>query len=477
MNCRTRQDDWVPVCNLGELDPGTMRPIDIDGLPPIALFNVAGTVHATSNICTHNVAMLTDGTFCDHVVECPLHGGSFDVTTGEAISYPCEVALQTFDVQVKNGTVLVAKVAADAGSAAARDTRSEPDGTAAATTGAGEPCVVRMADSELSYTNAPGDTLLRAALRSGIGFPYECNSGGCGSCMYELASGEVIDRMPDAAGLSARARAAGKRLACQSVPQSDCVIRIRRLEEYVPPIVPRRQRLELERVTRLTRDMSEFRFRGEGPAEFLPGQYAMLGIEGTHEERAYSMSNTANREGIWEFIVKRVPEGRFSPRLFGIETTPAVRVTLDGPYGTAYLRPESPRPILCIAGGAGLSPMMSILRGASRTPGLAGRETHLFYGGRTPQDLCDAALLAADDALRGKIINVSAVSDSSSITDEGWSGERGFIHEVLEARLGKRFAEFEIYLSGPPAMVDAVQRMLVVGHRVPVSQIHFDRFC
>jgi toluene monooxygenase electron transfer component len=477
MNSRTRLDAWIPVCDLTDIEPGTMRPIDLDGLPPIALFNVEGTLHATSNICTHNIAILTDGTFCDRVVECPLHGGSFDVTTGEAVTYPCEIALEKFDVRMEGSTVLVASAPTLASLVQDDEIRSDITAPEANSEEAAETCTVWIADSGLDYTATPGDTLLRAALRNSLGFPYECNSGGCGGCMYELVSGHVEDRLPDATGLSARARASGKRLACQSVVKSDCVIRVRSHEDFIPRVIPRRQHLELEQVTHLTHDMSQFRFRGECPAEFLPGQYAMLCVDGSRDERAYSMSNVANDDGVWEFIIKHVPGGRFSPRLFDIENPPSLRMTLDGPYGLGYLRTDSSRPILCIAGGAGLSPMISIVRGALATRGFADREVQLFYGGRTPRDLCDAALIASDESLRGKVINVSAVSGPSSAEEDGWLGEQGLIHEVVEARLGSRLAEFEIYLSGPPGMVDAVQKMLIVGRRVPTSQIHFDRFC
>tara|TARA_R110000787_G_scaffold235621_10_gene342400 strand:- start:362 stop:673 length:312 start_codon:yes stop_codon:yes gene_type:complete len=88
----------VRLCRAEEVAAGEMLQIDVADAPPLAVFNVDGDYYATSNICTHNVAMLTDGYFEEETVECPLHGGCFNVKTGEATSFPCEKPLQTYAV-------------------------------------------------------------------------------------------------------------------------------------------------------------------------------------------------------------------------------------------------------------------------------------------------------------------------------------------------------------------------------------------
>ncbi|MBT9461543.1 MAG: non-heme iron oxygenase ferredoxin subunit [Rugosibacter sp.] len=97
----------VKICKLGDIAPGEMKPVDVAGLKPIVLFNLDGTHYATSNICTHNIAMMTDGYFEGEVVECPLHGGSFNVKTGEPLSFPCEIPLQTYPVSVEGDDVYI----------------------------------------------------------------------------------------------------------------------------------------------------------------------------------------------------------------------------------------------------------------------------------------------------------------------------------------------------------------------------------
>jgi toluene monooxygenase electron transfer component len=326
-----------------------------------------------------------------------------------------------------------------------------------------------------SFRCDPGQNLLRAALREGLGFPYECSSGGCGNCHFELLDGELTELWESAPGLSPPARAGGRRLACQSVVTGDCRIKVRLKPAFVSvkAALMRSARLVSRRV--LTPDMAEYGFECEGPADFLPGQYALLRLPGVTGDRAYSMSNLPNAQGRWDFIIKRTPNG-CGTTVLAEQLREGDRLELDGPYGLAYLRPQAPRDVVCIGGGSGLSPLKSILAGAVREPALASRRIFLFYGGRTPVDLCSDQLLAEDPALRGRVEVISAVSDGSGA--EGWTGERGYIHEVLLRWLdqGRSAQDYEYYFCGPPPMTDAVQRLLMLDRRVPAAQLHFDRF-
>lgn len=338
---------------------------------------------------------------------------------------------------------------------------------------------IRVSGSEEQVFRCDADdTVLSAALRSGNGYPYECNSGGCGSCQFELLEGELKELWPDAPGLSARARERGRRLACQCVPTSDCTIKVSLKDEAVPAIAPKRQRLSFVGARPLTHDMSEFSFRTPEAAEFLPGQFAMLGLPGVEGRRAYSMSNLANDDRLWNFVIKRVPGGQGTAMLFD-SLKPGDEVSLDGPYGNSYLRTGNGRDIVCVAGGSGLSPVLSILRGAVREPALSDRRLFLFYGGRGPQDICVSDIVSADPLLHERVVLHTAVSDNDAPGADGWMGKRGFVHELVTevlAELGEEIPAFDYYFCGPPPMTDAVQRMLLLEHKVPSKQLHFDRF-
>ena len=333
-----------------------------------------------------------------------------------------------------------------------------------------DPVVTNEADSS-RFASCGSDTLLRAALRAGLGMAYECNSGGCGSCKFELLDGQVEGLWDTAPGLSERDRRKNKHLACQSRALGNVRIKAAFSHEYTPQIRPQRQVATLIGHTDITHDIREFRFATQGRAEFLAGQYAMLDLPGVTGSRAYSMSNLGNAQNEWHFQIRRVPKGQGTACLFE-QLQPGDTIGLDGPYGIAHLRPDAPRDIVCIGGGSGLAPMVSIARGAAAA-GLLGRhKLHFFYGARTPRDVCgEAQLHALGDAAR--FINyIPVVSEPSA----DWHGQTGFVHQALSQVLASSLTHYEFYFAGPPPMTQALQEMLMVEHRVSFQQIHFDRF-
>ncbi|HZV65928.1 MAG TPA: 2Fe-2S iron-sulfur cluster binding domain-containing protein, partial [Telluria sp.] len=238
-----------------------------------------------------------------------------------------------------------------------------------------------LADGGQQFACAADDTILRAALRAGIGLSYECNVGSCGSCKLELVAGEVVSNWPDAPALGERDLARKRVLGCQSRPTGDCTIKARAAPHYASACLPQRLRATLLATRELTHDMREFRFALPAATPFLPGQYALLYLPGVDGPRAYSMSDIAQGQASWDFIIKRTPDGAATGALFD-NLQPGDSIAIDGPYGLAYLRTDSPRDIVCIAGGSGLAPLVSIARGVAATPALDGVRLQLFYGGR-----------------------------------------------------------------------------------------------
>lgn len=341
---------------------------------------------------------------------------------------------------------------------------------------------IRIADSDIDFHAETGDPLLRAALRSGIGMAYDCNSGGCGSCQIELVEGEIEDIWPEAPGIGARARKRGRLLACQCRPLSDCVVEARVEDRFRPVVLPQRRSVRLVGFRPITHDLAEFTFASEdGKADFQPGQYAMLAIPGVEGERAYSMANLANAEGQWSFVIKRMAGGAASNRLFD-EREALEGLELDGPYGTAYLREETPRDIILVAGGSGLSPILSIAAGIARSEKLAGKRVMVFYGGREAKDLCAARQLDRlfPDGHRFEVIEATSEGEEGA-WEAGASRVqyKGFIHEVLAAYLKENaldFGGFGYYFCGPPPMTNALLRMLQLEFNVPEDQLFFDSF-
>ncbi|NKX86871.1 2Fe-2S iron-sulfur cluster binding domain-containing protein [Nocardia coubleae] len=327
-----------------------------------------------------------------------------------------------------------------------------------------------------SFPCSQGDTLLRAALRAGVPAAYECNSGGCGTCKFVVEDGEVAVLQEEPAGLTARDRRKGKQLACQTVPLGDLTAQLLLNPQWPSGHArPRRFSGEVTAVRPLTHDLVEITIVTDRPADFLPGQFAMVGLDGVaggpaHTERAYSMSNLANPEGIWQFQVKRVPDGAVSGRVTGL--TRGAVVHLDGPYGNAHLQ-DTDRDIVCVAGGSGLAPMVSVARGLAVRPDASRRRLDFFYGGRACRDRCAQEFVAE---ISGALSQVRFVEVLSAADEDDWDGPRGYVHEALAAAGPAELADRDIYIAGPPPMTDAVVRMLVLEWRIPVEQIHYDRF-
>lgn len=330
-------------------------------------------------------------------------------------------------------------------------------------------------DGDRMFRCAPGDTLLAGALRAGIGMPYECNAGSCGSCKITVVEGSVDDLQPNAAGIKPRERERGKRLACQCKPIGECVISFKEDVAYVPSIRPSKKKATLIQTRDITHDIREFRFKTEEKAEFLPGQYALLSLSELGTVRSYSMSNLGNNEGIWDFQIRRVPNGRATAYLFS-EISLGTSISIDGPYGNAYLREDTTREIVCIAGGSGLAPMVSIARGASRSHALKDTRIQLFFGGREPKDMITHTCIPDLFEDEGRFSFIPVMSLGETEEAKAWEGERGFVHDCVGRRLKGNFSQAEFYLAGPPPMVDAVRRMLILDEGVAVERVHYDRF-
>ncbi|MFZ2648733.1 MAG: 2Fe-2S iron-sulfur cluster-binding protein [Burkholderiaceae bacterium] len=331
-----------------------------------------------------------------------------------------------------------------------------------------------LAGSNAEFACELGDSLLRAAQRAGLGFPYECNVGSCANCRFELVQGEVQMNWPQAPGWTERDRQRHRYLGCQARPRSDCVLKLRLDPRCVPVHRPRRISARLEARRAITHDIGEFRFRLEQPQRFEPGQYALAYLPGVVGARAYSMSNASGEAGLWEFQVRRVPGGQGSAALFDA-VAPGQSIELDGPYGMAYLRRAAPRDILCLAGGSGLAPMISIARCAMHEPALMQRRLFFLYGARTAADVCGEDMLRELPGWGQRLSYEAAVSHLADPPGAAWSGAVGWLHDVAQQRFSTQLQQMEIYFAGPPAMASAVQRMLHET-RVPAEQIHFDQF-
>lgn len=306
----------------------------------------------------------------------------------------------------------------------------------------------------------PGETLLDAALRQGVDFPNSCRVGGCASCKCRVTSGQVRELTESAYLLSAKEIAEGTVLACQSVPKTDVTIEVDNEVETTRGVVVRQ--------TKLTHDITRLEVLTEHAHAFRAGQFAQVGLEGLEGvTRSYSFACPPRRDGHVEFFIRHVPGGRFSG---AVQNTDLVgkAVSLRPAEGQFYLR-DGDGPLLFVAGGSGLAPVLSILEEASARG--VDRPVVLLFGARQRRDLYALERIhQVADRWPGSFTFVPVLSDAPD--GDSWDGARGMVTDLIPAVADART---QAYLCGPPAMVDAgVDRLTELG--VGPRSIFFDRF-
>ncbi|MCD2178695.1 2Fe-2S iron-sulfur cluster-binding protein [Rhizobium sp. C1] len=309
------------------------------------------------------------------------------------------------------------------------------------------------------------ETLLEAARRNGIALPYECGWGHCGSCKVTVVEGQTDLMFPAAPALTPRDQKLNRTVACQAIACSDLVIKLSPGEPQSPAIACRTQEAELVAVEELAPEIRRFTLRPEGGADFLPGQYAILHL-GDRLRRAYSMCNLPDGETL-QVISKRYPGGAGSNALAVLQ--PGDRLTLESPFGTCTLKPRPGRKIF-IAGGTGISPILSLVRQAARDSVDFAAPVDIVYCARRVADLAASDELAEAAAAIAGATYTPCVEEETSQPDHA----TGRALDVL-ASLAYDPAATEFYVAGPPVMVNAVKSHLKEAG-VAITRIHYDSF-
>lgn len=302
---------------------------------------------------------------------------------------------------------------------------------------------VTIESSGQQFTVPEGETILDAAIHQGIGLPYGCRSGNCGSCSVELVEGEVgyDEELPDEWPNDVSC------LACQAKPESDIVIRVD-LVDKAAEIEVKTLPCKVERKVQLAHDVMQLDLKlpDNQRLQFMAGQYLDF-ILPTGHKRAFSIANAPHDDDFIELHVRHVEGGKFTEYVFH-EMTEKTVLRIEAPLGTFVLREESERPILLVGGGTGFAPLKGMIEHAFYIG--IDRPITLYWGVRSERDLYMPELpqqWAQDHE------NFSAVSVLSE-PDEGWEGRSGFVHEAIIEDI-PNIADYDVYMAGPPVMVEA----------------------
>ena len=312
------------------------------------------------------------------------------------------------------------------------------------------------------------ETVLRGAFRQGLMLMHGCKEGQCAACKSFLLDGEVDLEKYSNFALNDYEKEEGWTLLCRAHAESDLVVELINYDEEVlrDGIALQTKQMRVETLEALTHDIHRLVLSGE-KLEYKPGQYVDIKIPGSDEVRSFSMANLPGHQ--LELMIKVYPDGKFSSLLADGEIREGQELEVTGPYGVFTLRKNSDRPLLFIGGGAGMAPILALLRSLAEQGST--RPAVYYYGARGPQDLFHQDELAE---LEQRLPNFRFVPALSECDEEEWSGEQGLITDVVE-RCEEELGEVDAYLCGPPPMVDAAIALLD-AKGVPESRVYHDKF-
>ena len=342
--------------------------------------------------------------------------------------------------------------------------------------------IIRMFPSGQEVECASGDTVLGALEKSGYALPNNCRAGACGECKIKVRTGQFDQGMVLDMALSQDDRKAGFGLMCMAKPISELLEIEWGTEDAQPKLYPPRENMFYVLTDRIdrTRRILEVRLRPIGDAmRYWPGQYVTLGdARNGIPERCYSIANPPQPDGEIVLHVSRIDDGTTS--LWVHEKLKiGDKVRLSGPYGTFIGDPAAKTPVLCLAAGSGLAPILSLATAALTRGGFRYPATILFSA-RSQEDVYELGLLKY---LEAKYRNFRFRATTTRDEDgEGDGDLHGRIPDILPD-LYPDLSDYSIYIAGSPEFVDscadAVRRLgakdgLIhtegfVGQNVPVD--------
>lgn len=315
----------------------------------------------------------------------------------------------------------------------------------------------------------PGESVLDAALRSGVTLKYGCRHGNCSSCKYLVTEGEVDFGNASPYSLSNAERDEGFALLCCATALDDLVIQDDRVfdQRQRPLITPGEFDGQVAGVDKLTPSLRRLRIRTEQPIAFYAGQFMEIAVPGAVDQwRSYSLASAPAAAQDLEFVIKVIDGGAFSGQVDALPVGTSLRVR--GPFGSGYLR-EGDRPVLLVATGSGISPILSILEYAAQYGDE--REFTFFYGART------AAELPCEDRM-GQLCGLLDLTYrpvlSKPSPECNWLGEPSRVTTEVQRRVVDG-APYDAYVCGKPEMCDAVIALLE-AKGTPEETIFSDKF-
>jgi CDP-4-dehydro-6-deoxyglucose reductase, E3 len=331
---------------------------------------------------------------------------------------------------------------------------------------------VTVQPSGRSFTVQPEQAILAAGMAQGVGLPYGCKDGACGSCKCKKLEGTVVHGVHQSKALSPEEEANGYILTCCGVPQSDLVLESRQVAS-ADAFAIKKMPVRVSLLEKKSPDVMlvKIQLPATDVMQYHAGQYVEFLLR-DGSRRAYSMANAPHTlvEGApaVELHIRHMPGGKMTDHVFGAMKEKEI-LRIEGPFGGFYLR-ESDKPIVMLASGTGFAPIKALIEHL-QFKGIT-RPTTLYWGGRRPQDLYMHDWLLAKLTEMPHLRYVPVVSDA--LPEDAWTGRTGFVHNAVLQDF-PQLSGVQVYACGAPIVVDSA-RAAYIAAGLPEDEFYADAF-
>ena len=329
---------------------------------------------------------------------------------------------------------------------------------------------ISVQPSGIQFQAQAGESLLAAGIRQGIGLPYGCKDGACGSCKCKLVSGQVQQSNFQRKALSEEEEAQGFVLTCSASAMSDITLESRQVTP-AGALPVKKMPTRVSSLVRKTDDVVVMQLQLPANDTFVyrAGQYVEF-ILRDGARRSYSMANAPSHGPGVELHVRHMPGGRFTDLVFGSMKEKDI-LRIEGPMGSFFLREESEKPMVFLASGTGFAPLKALLEHMQHC-GIT-RPVTLYWGGRRPADLYMEDWVQAQCAAMPHMHYVPVVSDA--LPEDAWQGRTGFVHRAVLEDFPD-LSGHQVYACGAPVVVDSARRDFCAQAGLPADEFFADAF-
>jgi CDP-4-dehydro-6-deoxyglucose reductase len=328
---------------------------------------------------------------------------------------------------------------------------------------------ISLQPSGHSFVAEAADPILQAALDAGFNLPYGCRNGACGACKGKVLEGHVDFGIAQEHALPLAERAEGLALFCCAKPLSDLVLEVKEIGA-IKDIPVKTMPCRVQHMEKLADDVMllTLKLPTNERLQFLAGQYIEFLLK-DGKRRAFSLANAPHDDELLQLHVRFIPGGTFTDHVFHAMHEKEI-LRFEGPHGSFFLREDSDKPIILLAGGTGFAPIKGIIEHAIHNR--ITRPMTLYWGARSRAGLYMPELPVQWAAEHPHIKYVPVLSDPSA--EDAWNGRTGLVHEAVLADFTD-LSGHQAYACGAPAMIEAAKRDFT-AHGLPDGEFYADIF-